>query len=121
MLELDFKFCIMVLITVLITVRLLKHINFLTLLTKYFLYYIMFSSDFWNTDTYLSGLQQIYLQFYFDLYKFIFCLFSSDTLKVLMFVCPNISEPRFYGCCHPCYLCNCDFNKVIDDFKIPKP
>ena len=28
---------------------------------------------------------------------------SSDTLQVLMFVCPNISELRFYGCCHPCF------------------
>ena len=38
----------------------------------------------------------------------IFCLFCSDTLQVLMLVCPAVSELRFYGCCHPClilYLC----------------
>ena len=29
--------------------------------------------------------------------------FSSDTIQVLMFVCPTILELRFYGCCHPCY------------------
>ena len=32
-----------------------------------------------------------------------FWLFSSDTLQVLMFVFPNVSELRFYGCCHPCF------------------
>ena len=23
---------------------------------------------------------------------------------MLMFVCPTVSELRFYGCCHPCYI-----------------
>ena len=36
-------------------------------------------------------------------YTFIFCLFSSDTLQVLMFVCDTISEHRFYGCGYPCF------------------
>ena len=22
-----------------------------------------------------------------------------------MSVCPNVSVLRFYGCCHPCYVC----------------
>ena len=35
-------------------------------------------------------------------YTFIFCLFSSDTLQVLMFVCPTALELCFYGCCHTC-------------------
>ena len=38
------------------------------------------------------------------MYALIFCLFSSDTLQVLMFVCPSISELRFYGCCQPCFI-----------------
>ena len=29
--------------------------------------------------------------------------FSSDTLQVLRFGCPSISEICFYGQCHPCY------------------
>ena len=43
--------------------------------------------------------QQIYLQFGFDC----ICIFiiSSDTLQVLMFVWPTVSELRFNGCCHP--------------------
>ena len=36
------------------------------------------------------------------IYAIIIFLFSSDTLHVLMFVCPSISELRFCGCCHPC-------------------
>ena len=32
-----------------------------------------------------------------------FRFFSSDTLQVLMFVCPTVSELCFYGCCHPCF------------------
>ena len=34
---------------------------------------------------------------------------SSDTLQVLIFICPTVSELRFYGCCHSClclFLCN---------------
>ena len=38
-----------------------------------------------------------------ETYTFIFFLFSSDTLQELMFVCPTISDLRFYGCCHPWY------------------
>ena len=41
---------------------------------------------------------------------FIFCIFSSNTLQVLMFVCPTALELRFYGCCHPCCSYEC-----IDD------
>ena len=44
----------------------------------------------------------------FKFYKFIFWLFSSDT----MFVGPTVSELRFYGCCHPCSWINCSFNNV---------
>ena len=36
------------------------------------------------------------------IYAIIICLFSFDTLQVLVFVCPSISELRFYGCFHPC-------------------
>ena len=46
--------------------------------------------------------QRNYLQFCLA-HTFIFCLFSSDTLQVLMFVCPTVQELCFYGCCHPCY------------------
>ena len=35
-------------------------------------------------------------------YTFLICLLIS--LKVLMFVCPTVSELRFYGCCHLCYF-----------------
>ena len=38
-------------------------------------------------------------------YNFIFCIFSSNTLQELMFVCLIVSEIRFYGCCHPCLCC----------------
>ncbi len=47
------------------------------------------------------------------IYALVFCLFSSDTLQVLMFVCPLLSELRFYGCCHPCWL----KTKYITDYK----
>ena len=43
------------------------------------------------------------LTIFFDSYTFIFWLFSSDTLQVLMFVWPTVSELRFYGCCHSCF------------------
>ena len=55
-----------------------------------------------NIIMYLSSFQQIYFQFCFDFYTFIFWLFSSDTLQVIMFVCTTVSELRFYRCCHPC-------------------
>ncbi len=38
-------------------------------------------------------------------YTFIFCLFSSDTLQLLMFVCPTVSELRFYGYCILVLVC----------------
>ena len=38
-----------------------------------------------------------------ETYTFIFFLFSSDTLQELMFVCPTVSDLRFYGCCHLCF------------------
>ena len=37
-----------------------------------------------------------------NLYKFIFCLYSTDTVQVFLFVCPTVSDLRFNGCCHPC-------------------
>ena len=42
----------------------------------------------------------------FGTYALIFCLFSSDTLQMLMLGCPSISDIRFYGCCHSCYISN---------------
>ncbi len=39
---------------------------------------------------------------FIETYALIFCLFGSDPLQVLMFVCPAISELRFCGCCHSC-------------------
>jgi hypothetical protein len=35
---------------------------------------------------------------------FIFWLFSSDTIHVLVSVSPTVLELRFYGCCHPCLI-----------------
>ena len=55
-----------------------------------------------NIIRYQAIFQQIYLQFCLDPYPFTFCLFSSDTILVLMSVCPTVSELRFHGCCHPC-------------------
>ena len=37
-------------------------------------------------------------------FLFIFCLFSSDALQLLMFVCPTVEELRFYECLNPCYI-----------------
>ena len=45
-------------------------------------------------------------------YTTTFCIFSSDTLQVLMSVCPTISELRYYRCWHPCWN---DIN-----YKFPK-
>ena len=56
-----------------------------------------------NIILYQEVFQQIYSQFCFDSYSFIFRFFSSDTLQVLMFVSHTVLEIRFYGCCHPCY------------------
>ena len=39
--------------------------------------------------------QAIYLQFCFDLYTFIFWLFRSDTLQVLIFVCITVQSFAF--------------------------
>ena len=39
-------------------------------------------------------------------YTLIFYLLSSDTLQVLMFVCPTVSEHCFYACYHPCFFLN---------------
>ena len=43
-----------------------------------------------------------------------FGLFSSDTLQVKMFVCPTVSELRFYGCWsgHPCFFKSNDFKNI---------
>ena len=56
-----------------------------------------------NIILYQEVFQQIYSQFCFDSYSFIFWFFSFDTIKVLMSVCPIVSVFRFYGCCHPCF------------------
>ena len=48
-----------------------------------------------NNILYLSIFQQINIQFCFDFYTFIFWLFSTETLQVLMFVCHTVSELRF--------------------------
>ena len=29
---------------------------------------------------------------------------DQHSIQVLMFVCPTVSELRFYGCCHPCFI-----------------
>ena len=57
-----------------------------------------------NIIPYQAVFQQIYLQFCFDSYTFIFWLFSSDIIQVLMSVCPTVSVLRFNGCCHPCCI-----------------
>ena len=54
--------------------------------------------------------------------------FSSDTIQMLMFVCPTVSESHFYECCHPCYkylytiVCMAEFKKciVLNIFSHPK-
>ena len=50
-------------------------------------------------------LQQIQLQFCLDL-CLLFCLFKFDHLQVLMFVCPVISELRYYGSQLSTLFCN---------------
>ena len=57
-----------------------------------------------NIILYQAVFQQIYLQYCFDSYTFLFRLFSSDLIKVFMSVCPTVSKLRFYGCCHPCLV-----------------
>ena len=44
-------------------------------------------------------------------YTFIFCIFSSNTLQKLMFVCHTVLELCFYGCCHPCFFMFNNFRK----------
>ena len=54
---------------------------------------------------YLSSFSQIYLKNCFKIIN----LYSdcySDTLEVLMFVCPSVSELRSYVDFHSCYLGN---------------
>ena len=53
---------------------------------------VIFKAKGWSDDFSVAVLQKIYKQFCLDLYKLIFCLFSSDTLNLLMFVCPAVSE-----------------------------
>ena len=56
---------------------------------------------------------KFYLQFCFKFDTFIFWLLSSDTLHMFMYVCPTVSEIRFYGCCHPCFFFT-KANSMID-------
>ena len=52
--------------------------------------------------------------FLFRLIPYLFYLFSSDTLHLLMFVCPTNPELRFYGCRHSCFdmMHNSDLKSV---------
>ena len=39
-------------------------------------------------------------------YTFTLGLLTSETIQVLMSVCPTVSMLCFYECCHPCLLIN---------------
>ncbi len=54
---------------------------------------------------YMEDLRYYFHQFLTNLLTILLrLLFCSDTLQVLMPFCPTLSELRFYGCCHPCFL-----------------
>ena len=55
----------------------------------------------WNVVLYLRSFIINLLTILFRLSTFTFCLFSSDTLQLLMLVCHTILELRFIDCCHP--------------------
>ena len=56
-----------------------------------------------NIILYQEVFQQTYSQFCFD--SFIFLIFGSDTIQVLMTVCPTVSELRFMNDVIFVYFC----------------